>query len=293
MKTKKPGWLKGLAVVGLTLVSLFAWGVPGAQADIKTLTDLNTTVVIDPHSDSGAYSWTVDGVDHLFQQWFWFRINGVGGTGKEVSIDTLPVVETTFLGTRGLELDYTNAGKFALEILYTLTGGLAGSGTSDIAETIRIDNTKSSGSLSISFFQYTDLDLSGTSGDDTVTRTNQNTMRQSDPFFTLSETVVAPRPSRFELAFFSTTRDKLTDGGVDDLASSNTAGSVPPVGPGDATWAWQWNLTIPHGGSVTISKDKNIRLMVSQPATLLLLGVSLVGLAVWGKRHVNRKRNAA
>jgi hypothetical protein len=56
-------------------------------------------------------------------------------------------------------------------------------------------------------------------------------------------------------------------------------------GPGDASWAFQWNRTIANGGSFQISKDKNIRVPVPEPATLGLLGVGLAGLGFAARRR--------
>src|SRR6516164_3188731 len=36
-----------------------------------TLADENSTVTLDPSTSSGVSSWTVDGVNQLYQQWFW------------------------------------------------------------------------------------------------------------------------------------------------------------------------------------------------------------------------------
>ncbi len=52
-----------------------------AQAAPITLVDHNSSVTIDPDSQAGMHDWVVDGVDHLFQQWFWYRI----GSNPEAS----------------------------------------------------------------------------------------------------------------------------------------------------------------------------------------------------------------
>ena len=57
-----------------------------------TLQDGNTTVTIDPNNPAdGVNSWTVNGVNQLLQQWFWYRI---GNTGPAYSIDTLGALVT-------------------------------------------------------------------------------------------------------------------------------------------------------------------------------------------------------
>ena len=53
------------------------------------LTDANSSANIDPFSTAGVdfrgmNNWTVDGVNHMFQQWFWFRV-GEGGPESRVT----------------------------------------------------------------------------------------------------------------------------------------------------------------------------------------------------------------
>ena len=263
------------------LVALLACLLVASPAMGVTMVDRNSTVVVDPDSANGINSWTVDGIDHMFQQWFWYRI---GPDGPESSIDTLGAVAVGSADIDGhpgdelLSLTYTGAGETAgitLNVLLTLSGGLPGSGASDLAEIITIDNT-SGGSVNFHLFQYADFDLGGYEypDDDTVRLVNANTVLQTDGGggLTVSETI-ASTPSRYEVGLFSTTLDKLTDGVATTLSND------PGPYTGDATWAFQWDFTIGNNGSVQISKDKNLQL-IPEPVTLagLFLGIgSLVG----------------
>jgi hypothetical protein len=114
---------------------------PLAKADV-TLTDQNTSITIDPNSQAGVKNWTVDGVNNLFQQWFWYRIND-DPTGQH-SVDTIgPPVILPFLGTRGVDLTYTGA-FIKVEVNYDMTGGAPGSFASDLEEVLRITNMSQS-----------------------------------------------------------------------------------------------------------------------------------------------------
>ena len=229
-------------------------------------------------------NWTVDGVNHMFQQWFWYRV----GNNPEASIDTLALIkggvtDTNFDGDNDtLYLKYGNdqaATRYTVEVRIALDGGSAGSRLSDIAEQITIKNTGSS-SLDFHFFQYVDFDLGGDGApNDTVQLVNANTVRQSDPDWTVAETVDTPPADGFELDFWAATRNKLNDGAATTLGNALGAG---PVGPGDVTWAFQWDETISVGGAFQISKDKNITL-IPEPATLGLLLVG--GLALLRRRR--------
>ena len=242
-----------------------------------TLVDKNSTAVIDDGSSMGMDTWTIDGTDHMFQQWFWYR---VGSSGDEASVDTLGPPTFALLsdvdpdpGKEHLVLRYTGTG-FTLDLTFDLVGGSSGSGVSDITEAIAINNTGSS-TLDFHFYQYVDFDLGGASGGDTVEVVSGSKVEQSGGSGWVSETVITPDPSHHEAALFSTTRDKFSDGLATDLSDASG-----PVGPGNVTWAFQWDFSIPAGGSAIISKDK--RLVVPEPATLglLLLG----GLALLRRR---------
>ncbi len=243
---------------------------PRAPAAVYTLTDLNSSVFIDDQSQAGAYNWTIDGVDILWQQWFWYRVGNVGG---QTSLDALPVVANQ--GTpESLDLTYTGNG-FTVAIEYDLTGGLPGTLTSDIAETITIHNTGTT-SLDFHFFQYSDFDLNQVNRADVVTINPTLRFVDQVPFGMtgpmLTETIVTPRPSHAEANFFANTLNALNSGNPLTLNDNLIAG------PGDVTWAFQWDKTIGAGGSFIISKDKNVA-PVPEPAPLALLGGTLILLA--------------
>ena len=98
-----------------------------------------------------------------------------------------------------------------------------------------------------------DLDLNGTPQDSLVRINNGNTAQQFEGPFVASEAVVTTMPSHLETNFYPNTLNSLNDGLPTTL--NDYAG---PLGPGDLTWAFQWDLLIGPGQSVNISKDKII-----------------------------------
>lgn len=255
-----------------------------ALAGMFTLADDNATVAIDTDSQAGMYRWTVDGVDNLSSQWFWYR---TGPEGAEQSIDKLALVGELTTDTDGDGADDTLFVQFAgdgfdIQTRYLLSGGTVGSGVADIAELILITNT-SDQNLEFHFFQYSDFDLNGTSDDDTVTLASPSRWVQQDGAGSVfSETVVTPTPAHFEAALFPNTLDSLNDDQTTTL--SDAAGPLT----GNATWAWQWDLSIGPGGSVTISKDKNF--VVPEPASLSLL---MLGALTTVPRRCRQRRSTA
>jgi hypothetical protein len=259
-----------VAVLALVLVPV------QARANIVTLTDLNTTVKVNTGTQAGMYSWVVNGVEQIYQQWFWFRVGNDPAT-PEASINTLTQTGIGFTN-RYLNVTYGGGG-VAIDLTYNLTGGTAGGG-SDVAETIRIVNTTTR-SMVLHFFQYSDFDLNGQIGGQTARVVNVNTVQQQGGGMQLSETVVTPAPNHFAVDFWPTTLNQLND------AVATTLNGPAQAGPGDVTWAFQWDFTIGAGHSAIISKDKNLR-VIPEPGSMVLLGSGLLGLAAAVRRRLRK-----
>jgi len=264
------------AIFGAVALLTVLFCTTPANATILTATDSNSSIKIDDASQSGMFNWTVDGVNQMFQQWFWYRIGAAGG---ESSIDTISA-STSTTSAGGIVVDYKNPTGIEVKVTYTLTGGTAGSSTSDVAETIKIVNHGTS-SMDLHFFQYSDFDLNGATGGQTVTFPNANTVDQSGPAggVILSETVVTPPPSHHQGSLEPTILNSLIDSAPTTLSDNSGAG------PGDVAWAFQWDQTIAAGGTFIISKDKNLRPSVPEPASVVLLGSLLIGITTRIRRR--------
>jgi hypothetical protein len=242
------------------------------------MTDGNSSAQVTPSTQAGMSSWHVEGVNQLTQQWFWYRLGALNG---ELSINTISAPLVTQSTANTLTTSYANA-QLSLRLDYTLRGGTLGSGNSDINETVTINNV-SGGALTLHFFQYSDFDLNGTTGGDTVQLGKNglglfNLADQSKGATTLSETVTTPGATHGEAAFFNQTLAKLTD--LNPTTLNDNAG---PVGPGDVTWALEWDVTVAAGDSFIIGKDKSIT-GVPEPTALALLSAGLLAFA-WRRRN--------
>ena len=288
-----------LCLVALT-AAVLASSSRTSQAAVITLSNQNSVATFHTQASDGGElglnTWDVDGTDHMFQQWFWYRTgsqtqeNAIDGTGALAHVSSTAIDLDGSAGDDYLQSDYADnetaitPEKFTVQLRYLLTGGAAGSDTSDIVEVIRVKNTGTS-TMRFSLFQYVDFDLNQSIGDDTVllSGTPINTATQSDPINIIGETVVTPPPTRFEANLFSVTRDKLNDAFLDNLNNN--------VGPfvGDTTWAFQWDMVIPAGGTVLISKDKQLRPgeggIIPEPSTIVLAGIGLLGAFGWSRRR--------
>jgi len=269
--------MKHLPLLLLTLVLCLLLATP-ASAALITLTDLNSTAVIDTASQNGMYNWIVDNYDVMYQQWFWYRIGGIGG---EHSLDSLPTQTVTPLSPSIVQLRYANT-SVEITVLYSLLGGAIGSNRSDISEQIRISNLTTS-DLDFHFFQYSDFDLSKSPNLDFVKIAND--LRSVDQYPTgsdsgpiLSETTMT-QANHAEANYFANTRAELND------LNPTTLNGVLWAGVGDVTWAFEWDINIGAHSSFNFSKDKVLG-PVPEPAAITLLGGVLLLVATKLRKRV-------
>jgi hypothetical protein len=265
-----------IGIVALTLA-----GIPFASATTITLADNNSHVLVDTQSADGMTVWNVDGVNHLAQQAFWYRVGNVNPESPVGTLTQTYVGASDGDGEPGNEQLVTrySSNSFTLELTYLLNGGDLGSYVSDIAEIIKIKNTTTA-PLDLHFFQYVNLDLMGTTHDDLLEISGGNTAYQTDGTMTVSETVVTPRPSLVQADYLPAILNLLNDSLPSNLTGNTVAGN------GDLTWAFQWNTTIAAGKTFIISKDKNL-VAVPEPAAFLLFASG--GLVLLAFRRLRKR----
>lgn len=263
-------------------VGLLAMGLASAAiAQPVVLSDRNSDALFNPTAGN-QIGWSVDGVNQLFNQRFFYRS---AGFNDEVPVDSLPIAgafasdSNPFGDPRPdtLATQYNDAGGLQFDITYQLRGGAAGSGASDLGESIAITNNGNA-AQSVSFFQYVDFDLGGTPGGDIGSITAGRVAHQADTFggFNVTETVVTPAPSHFQMDVFPNLVNQFFDGVPTTL--NDFAGPLF----GDITWGFQWDFTLAPGQTFIISKDKRLE-QVPAPAGVALVG--LTGLVAMGRRR--------
>ncbi len=261
-------------IVCLGMVALVSFATPcSSRAQIITLSDGGSIAQIDTTSQAGMYNWRVGGINQLRQQWFWYR---VGTAGPEQSINMISAPTISGLSANQATISYANS-LFSVDLTYVLTGS---TGTAGLNESIRIINKNTdplSAPLDFHFFEYTDYNLGGITGGQSVTL-NGTAARaiQTSVQGGMGLESATPNANHREANLFDATLLKLND------ALPTTLDDVLTAGPGDATFAFEWDYSIAAGGSKLISKIKT----VPEPSAVALMAL---GLAAFTLRRAGAK----
>jgi hypothetical protein len=256
-----------------------------SEASVFNLTSGNSTVTIDSACDYGMSDWTVDGVPQLYRQWFWYRVGGIDG---EKPISQLNLVSAQQSGPNAVTTVYRKPGQFTIEVSYTLLGGSVGSGYSTIGEQTKIVNL-SHNPLDVHFFQYVDFDLGDSGAGDTV-QLGQNLSGLFDSAYQnngasfFADEVISPGANHGQVGLYPTIYNSLTDDSPTTL--TDNAGPVT----GDTTWAFQWDASIPAGGSFSVALNKSVYVTnIPEPSVIALIPLGLT-LLVAARRKSERKQ---
>jgi hypothetical protein len=251
---------------------------------IAMMTEENSTAQYDLSSTGvGMNNWTVDGINRLVEQSFWYR---VGNTAQQ-RVNTLNLVSWSLLPSNYLVVNYSDpSSRFTLQLSYTLTGSDTGSGISDLGETVKVKNI-SGAPLDFHLYEYVDIDLLGLAhpidSELTLKGTPVNTANQSNNVVSLAETVLTPSATHYEAGYSPQLLSNLSSGLVYNLNDTAYASN------GDLAWAFQWDValgTSASNRSFTLSKDKRLGI-VPEPSTFVLLGFGAFGLLAYAWRRRN------
>jgi hypothetical protein len=247
-----------------------------AAATTLSVSNGNASIAVDPGSVFGLSSYTVDGTEQIFEEWFWFRRSG------DLYEQPLNNLSLTSAAAAGNQIQLSFAGdNLGVRLGYQLFGGTPGSDTAGLRETVVLQNPSNT-ALQLAWFMEADFDLDAFGGSDVIAG-GLNGILQTDGHTTLAVSS-SLTPSAFQAAPFPDLFLSLSDFSITNLDNSGI-----PFGPGDGTFAYQWNLSIPPNSSLTYTIDKNF---IPEPATgeLCVVVLGLLIAARWRGRNGGQRR---
>jgi len=253
---------------------------PQVFAQVTLLSGNSVVTISAAGPNPGMNSWVVDGFNTLNLQWFWFR---AGTMSSEQTIDTLSAPTITPTSAHQSRIGYASS-SYSVSVDYNLNGQALGSGLSTLFEVVSIRNLTST-TQTFSFFQYSDFNLGGPPGDSVLIGLDNRGMfgdaLQTNGAIRLAESSVFPGANRAEASIFPNTLNSLNDGAVTVLNNSTSAG------PGNATWAFEWDITLSPFGTQgdTFGISKTLDVQVPEPSAPALLAVGgVIGALLWRRK---------
>jgi hypothetical protein len=258
------------------------------------LQDQNSTVTVDPNLNPGAIapfssimpSWSVDGVQQLYDLDFYYRI---GAVGPESQLKTIAPLAGVFASDTNPFTDpsndvvsmlYSTPGFVDVELKISLLGGSAGSGWSDVAQQIKITNTGAA-PLDFHLFEYADFDLGGTAFDDTgtlLTPFDEVYMTDGSTVFTM-DSIVVPDAIHGDITVFPSLINLMND----PLATTLSDNTGPVTG--DVEYGLQWDVVLDPGSTFILSKDMLIS-PIPEPGAVTLIALSAASFVFIRRRFI-------
>jgi hypothetical protein len=278
--------LKRLASLCAALVVSGVMFLPdSATAQVYTMSNGGSTATINVGNTGvlGMNSWTVlGGQNQLNQQWFWYSINGA----VQQPINTISAASVFNFSNPSSPIDnlgvsYQNS-QLLVQVQYILSGNGNMSGSADMTELLSMQNVSAS-PITLSFYQYSNFNLlmnnmngvSISGGPGGYTGALQTTGGPGGNG--IAEVIEAPLANYAEAALAGQTLSELNSASYYTLNDSTSAG------PGDVTWAFEWNTTIAPGATFDITKDKGLSItLLPEPSTVsfILLGIGALGFSI-------------
>ena len=290
------------ALSAVALAMFLGAAADPAQALQATLEDgspVNTKMRIETVAGTGfpegMYYWDVEGIEHIQDQWFWYRI----GSNPEVSLGSAPHYTFPLMNdTTGEGYDdqlvavYQDPVGLRIRIILTLRGNGAGSYEAWVVEEIMLQNLTSS-PMNLSFFQYTDFNLNNDPANDQLELFGPAfaNARHEDPTTIVTQSITGHLPVEVEVDVVDGIGDILAR--MSDASASSLTNAVGPIS-GDASYAYRWNFSLGASGSPadTVNFDIEKRIQARPPPAIpaggpllyLLLAAALGASALLARR---------
>lgn len=257
----------------LALAGLLGWLMmvgSHAYALTFTLTDNGWTYSEDTDSEGWGDFIDPNSVDHMYQNWWWFRIEG---DNQETALSNLVFSN---ISSNMAQLKFQHGGNLFFELTYTLTGISPTQAQVDINWLVR---NISSSPLTVNLFSYSDFDLNDSSSGDSGTLVNPQTIRYTEGSTAVDVIASAGHLVGYDVDHYPTLVDLLSDGSVYDVSNMGL-----PFGPGDMTNVFQWRASLDQGQAVEGMLTKLVNLhhtpVIPEPGTWLLMVSGLAPVAL-------------
>lgn len=257
-----------VATLIMILVALSSLAYAAAPITLTDFLGPNSIVNIEPNTQAGVYEWLVDGVNHINQNSYWFRI----GDGDITALTALGAPAVVPMLDMTCDVVYSGD-LFDVQISYMLMGAAEDSGQSDIAQIVSINN-KSGSVLDLHLYEYVNLNLNGKAagqvGNMDTTSSFTQTVGTTESMLSLLTI-----PDLVEVGDAATLLGKL---------NSNGAFVANSYYEGDVACVFQWDVLLDD--SWMMSQDNALfgGAAVPEPSSLLALA-GMVGLAPLMRRR--------
>lgn len=249
-----------------------------SQAQIG-LASGNSTVTINTNgAATGAVNWTIDGVNILNStasglQSFYYSMGG--GVAQNLTAIGSPTVAN--ISAQETKVTYANA-TFSIAVDYFLNGGVAGSGTSGLQESINIQNNTAS-SLSLRFYSFSDFTSIASAqvalGVNAM-KTRFNDGEVFSPTMTVQQVDNTLSPGS-QFGQLNVTLSQLLAGpGAFNPSGIATNGAIGPFAGNSYVTAS--DITLAANGSLVINDGNTASVAAPEPATWAMLALGLITL---------------
>lgn len=258
------------AAVGAAVVQFLGSGVT-ASAQLVALESGNSAAQIWLAGEAGMLNWTTDHINVLNQQSFFIRTD----SGTALPINSLAGV-LDFLVPAEMNVTYTGP-QLKLTTTYALAGGAPGSGTADLSEQIKIQNTGVT-PLSLVFFQFGDF---VGSGNVSLNANSHGLLNEAS----ISDVGLVPGVS-YDVAVSPGANRGMVGPAWTVLNNLLTVPGFTLSGPttGTGAFALEWDRVLGAGQSLIVTEDLNVNglelLLVPEPSSVALAGMGLLAMVM-------------
>jgi hypothetical protein len=255
-----------------------------AGAQTYTLAARNTSLQVNLDGSSGGLTdWTINGVNGLQSQWYYYSI----GSGTLHSIDTISAwtPPSTIPGNSPSLTEVYSNSSVVVQTAYTLQSRPIGSTSATLGTALAVQNSSGADEV-IHFYQYSHFGVGGGTSGQLVNFPSGSapyTVNQSDIFngatltgqFNAGLTTVG-----FAAGLYDGTQLGLRNGNLAPTFSDNPQS----VGAGDVDFAYEFTEDLAAGGSFTLSESQVV--VVPEPSSLALISVGALALVGYSGRRL-------